>query len=376
MSQEIQGADPVAAHIAACIDRGDLPGAVWRVEDARGVRWAGAAGLASREPGELPAEPGLLYDLASVTKAASTAILCVLTDGRGLLGLEASLVSALPELEGSPYAEATVRDALLHRTGLPAWAPLYCLAERPEAIPGVAAGLAAGPRGRVLYSDLGPILVGIALARAARTGLARMFDAWIARPLGLGEELRFLTGGTPLDRIAPTERGTAKERELAASFRGRPCREDVWPDRLLHGEVHDNNARFLGGAAGHAGLFATARALAALGREVLEPSGRVLDREAAHRLLEPAAEGPDGVRRCLLGRMARGGPTPAAALSSRAAGHVGFTGPSWFLDPEDGSVYVLLTNRVHPTDRGVDMGPIRSAFHEMAAARPPGERIS
>jgi len=346
-----------------------LPGAVYHVEGPGGLFASGSVGAAALEPERVPARDETLYDLASVTKAASTALLALLAHREAVLPLEAPLAGVLPDLEGSPWEGITPEDCLLHRAGLPAWAPLYCLAATREEVPAAIARLAPNRArsGAVLYSDLGPVLVGLALERFWDEDLGALFQDRIAEPLQLRATL-FRPGRELLPRIAPTERGNQREKEMVEDWQEAPCRERRWPDRLFHGEVHDGNARFLGHAAGHAGLFGTAAELATLGREALGPGGSVLRPEERRRLLEPYAP-PEGEPRCLFGQTSGGPDSPASCLGEGAAGHTGFTGASLFVDPEPGAVFVLLSNRVHPADRcEVPMNSIRREFHRRAAA--------
>jgi CubicO group peptidase (beta-lactamase class C family) len=361
-------AEQVETYLREAVEAHGLPGAVYHVEGPGGPSSAGAIGAAALEPERVPARAETLYDLASVTKSAATALLAVLADREGVLPLEGPLAGVLPDLLGSPWEETSPEDFLLHRSGLPAWAPLYCLANTKEEVAAVIARLTPneGPAGAVLYSDLGPILVGLALENAWDEELGALFQERIAGPLRMRDTL-FRPGRDLLPRIAPTERGNEREQEMAREWPD-ACGRHVWPDRLLHGEVHDGNARFLGHAAGHAGLFGTAAELAALGREVLGPDGPVLGPEERRRLLAPYLP-PEGEPRCLFGQTSAGPDSPASSLGEGAAGHTGFTGTSLFVDPQPRAVFVLLSNRVHPHDRpDVPMNTVRRDFHALAAA--------
>jgi CubicO group peptidase (beta-lactamase class C family) len=129
--------------------------------------------------------------------------------------------------------------------------------------------------------------------------------------------------------------------------------------------VHDGNAHFLGGAAGNAGLFGTAAAVASLAREVLGAPHGLLGATLRRALLAARPAGPE--RRALFGSLAMSPGSTGAPFSRRAVGHSGFTGTSLWVDPENEGIIVLLTNRVHPSVReGFDMDAVRLEFHARA----------
>jgi CubicO group peptidase (beta-lactamase class C family) len=191
--------------------------------------------------------------------------------------------------------------------------------------------------------------------------LGELFDARVAAPLGL-RETGFNPPASRLPRIAPTERGNRRERELAAERGGGG---GGWPEGILRGEVHDRNSRHLGGIGGNAGLFGTAREVERLARAFLVPGFLSVEAREAARTPVPPRE--PQIR--TLGFQSALSPGSAAgeALSPASFGHTGFTGTSVFVDPEAGRTFVLLTNRVHPDWRPDSLDPLRRAFHRAAA---------
>ncbi len=295
-----------------------------------------------------PATPATLFDLASVTKLYTvTAAMSLFEQGAFLL--DDPVRSVLPEftgprpicpdgqppVPGGPTADAgrvTFRQLLTHSAGLPAWRPLYHEAGRAEALQAaLATSFAYAPGERVIYSDLGPILLGMALERLAGAPLADVVARRVTGPAGLSRT-RYLPGpGLPPgseESVAPTE--------LCA-----------WRGRRLVGEVHDENAAHLGGVAGHAGLFATAADVAAFGQTFLEVGGSLLRPGTVARMVRLQAE--EGAVRRGLG-FALWSPAPEAAahpLGRHAFGHTGYTGTSLWVDPERALVIACLTNRVY-----------------------------
>lgn len=354
------GRDPIEAVLEARAGEGVFAGAAWRIEAAGAVLSRGAAGRIGPPPSGASAGTQVPYDLASLTKPLATAVLALLLEREGRLDLEAGAASLLPELRGSPYEDVTLRDLGCHRAGLPDWRPLYL---RARDLSGYAHAIAAlppaAPRGTSLYSDLGYILLGAAVERAAGEALDRSFEKRIANPLGL-DSIGFPREGRAFSNAAPTEAGTSQERELA----GDEGRSYAWRDRAIPGVVHDENARVLGGVAGHAGLFGTVDAVATIGREILSPRILALGPRQRALLLEP--EGDSGGRS--FGLMTAGESTTLrAVLPQTVVGHFGFTGTSVWIDPSRSRVYVLLTNRTCPRSSDPGIVAARREFHRIAA---------
>jgi CubicO group peptidase (beta-lactamase class C family) len=213
--------------------------------------------------------------------------------------------------------------------------------------------------GRVLYSDLGYVLLGIVVARAAGENLDVAFGRRIAAPLGL-ERTGFATDRLRFHDAAATEQGNRFERELA----GPAGAHHPWRTHVLRGEVHDQNAAALGGVAGHAGLFGPVDEVMAIAREIVRPARLALAPRARARLLDVGA-GTDGRSVGFIG--AGWAAAGRGILPATAPGHTGFTGTSVWLDPPSGRVFVLLTNRVHP---GVcperEFALVRRGFHRIA----------
>lgn len=355
--------DPVRRYLGRAVERGAMPGATWWIETANTPRTRGAVGLSSREPHDEPAQDDTVYDLASLTKPLATALLAALLESSGALDLEAPIETWAPELRDSAWAEPTLLDLGTHRAGLPAWEPLYEAGRSEREYLRAIAGLPpAVRRGEVLYSDLGYILLGIAVERAAGADLATLFERRVAAPLGL-RRTGFASRLHDVTDFAPTERGNFYEARLAGGrTAGPPLRT-----YLLRGEVHDGNAFGLGGVAGHAGLFGSAGEVARIVREVLARPSRIpgWTERARERLV---LESPAGSGRTFGCTAARASAAARGALPDTAPGHVGFTGTSWWAVPDEDSVFVLLTNRVHPVVGDVDFQAVRWGFHCEALA--------
>jgi CubicO group peptidase (beta-lactamase class C family) len=305
-------------------------------------------------PQRRPLREDDLFDVASLTKVMATGSLAALLYDRGALDLEAPVARWLPQL-GDDKAGITVRHLLAHASGLPAWRPLHARATGPHEV--LAAALAepleAPPGTRVVYSDLGFIVLGAVIEDIAGAPLDVLFDERVARPLGLHDSF-FLS-----EEAAPRWRGRSFVAARKTPERGVIC-----------GAVDDDNAFVMGGVAGHAGLFSTAADVAHFGRAWLEAlAGRSswLSEQAAQRFA--AKDTTPGSTRALAWDTPSGA-TPAIGHRlgrglHGAIGHLGFTGCSLWLERDREIACALLTNHVHPD--GADRARIQAArvrFHD------------
>lgn len=287
-----------------------------------------------------------LWDLASLTKVVgmTTAMMQLVEQDR--VELDAPVVRYLPEFAGEGKERVTIRHLLTHSSGLPSWRPLYKEAVAADTAVAIvlATPLDTVPAARMVYSDLGAILLGKVVERVSGEAL----DAYLARhvfgPLGMTSTM-YRPDASLRDRIAPTE-------------------FDPWRQRHIRGEVHDENAFMLGGVSGHAGLFSTAADLARFARMML--AGGTLD---GMRILRPstiaqftAVQDPGLSHRALGWETPSGQNSAGHRMSARAFGHTGFTGTSLWMDPEAGAFVILLTNRVNPSRQNTRISQVRIAL--------------
>ena len=293
----------------------------------------------------------LRHDLASLTKPF-VATLALALERKGVLPLGARVGDLFPE--ASPkMARVRLASLLRHRSGLVPWTPLA------ERVNGRREALALLLSGRLttapaaVYSDLGPILGGVAAERATGRPRGDLLRRFVLAPLNLVQ-----VEWAPRDRasIAPCPLDNSRERELAAA-QGIELPARAAPRR---GTVQDGNARFLsrgGGLAGHAGLFGDAPSVAALAREWVRP-GRIL----TPALVEEALAGSGPYALGWARRRVRG--SAGRAFGPAAFGHTGFTGGSVWADRESGSIAVLLGHR----RSFAELNPWRREFHLVARA--------
>jgi len=309
-----------------------------------------AAGETS--PGAL-ATPDTLFDLASLTKPYAAAALLSLVE-HGALSLRDTVRDLFPEAPPTALAGVTLHQLATHTSGLPAWLPLHDSERGIDAFVAriLRTPLESPPGALYRYSDLGYILLGTAVARAASQPLDACLRERILAPLGIVR-----TGYAP----------RPEERPVVAPTANCPMR----PGAVLRGEVHDANAHAMGGVSAHAGLFASAPEVAAFGAAMLgcapegrePPLGEATLRLARRSQIAPEVGGhsigwftpPNGMLPC--GDLWRGG----------VFGHTGFTGTMLACWEEPYLSVALLTNRVlMPDDNGAVMRLRRRVLNVIA----------
>jgi CubicO group peptidase (beta-lactamase class C family) len=337
-----------------------------RREDAAWRRGLGAAGVLTWDDGAPGASVTTPFDLASVTKPITALTLARLA-AKGVLGRDERLGDVVPRLAKTRSARVTLDLLSAHRSGLEAHLKLYAPLVEGRAVDVEQALVLAADARRAgcdgdpptegfapVYSDMGYLLLGLAIEERTGEPLDRVVAREVVEPLGLaiGSARQLRAREPELEaRVAPTE---------VIDFRG----------GLVRGVVHDENAWVLAGdaSAGHAGLFGDAASVAELGVAIVE----VL---AGHRSdwltpadLEPLVRTrPGGSLLAGFDRRSGDSPSSGAVFGPRTFGHLGFTGTSLWIDPDRELVGVLLTNRVHPTRDALAIRAARPAAYDAMA---------
>jgi CubicO group peptidase (beta-lactamase class C family) len=311
--------------------------------------------LALRSLGRFTYEPtspqptsDTLFDLASLTKILATTAMAMILYERGLLDLEMPVISIVGEFSGEDPRrdEVTLRMLLAHSSGLPAYEKLFLRARTRDELLAAAFStpLANDPGSHAEYSDIGFIVLGVALERLADETLDRFCQREIFGPLALTH-----TTFNPASELRPAIPPTTDDQ----TFR----------HRIIQGEVQDENASVLGGVAGHAGLFATAHDLATFAHTLLQGGSPILRPETI-TLFTTRESSPEGTSRAL------GWDTPSppsqsgSYFSQRSYGHLGYTGTSLWIDPDRALSIILLTNRTWPDCANQSIKEIRPRFHD------------
>jgi CubicO group peptidase (beta-lactamase class C family) len=350
-------------------DRGVFAGAAAFVGENGEPLFEAETGYARLEPEaeRRAADAGTLWDLASLTKPlAGTALVLALAEER-LVSLDDG-ISRFDDLwKKTKFDGVTLRGILTHTAGLVDWYPLYVRGEGREAYRRALADLDPGgvPGRRVVYSCPGFLLLSDVVERVSGTSLDLLFRERVSAPLDVSTDILYVPEGEDLRRAAGGERDDASERRKVAE---RDLKYGAFRTGVVNGAVNDGNAyRRGGGVALNAGLFGTARAVAALARAWLDRNPRLL----AERSVADAIRchtGGLGEDRGLGWALARTVRSAGEALAPESFGHTGFTGSSLFIDPRSRRIYVLLAARLHPDARSAEeMITFRRRFHTMAA---------
>ena len=352
--------------LAERIEAGDFPSAVYVVAEAGRVRFADALGDAVREPEVRAATFGTIYDLASLTKPLVTGMLLALLFERSAVGLDAAVSEYLPEFGAGDKRAVTVRHLLTHTSGLPAWQPLYLSTGADHVLETIAAQpLEQAPGERVVYSDLGFITLGLLAQSVTNTQLADLARREIFEPLELRRTFFNPEKAIQAEVAACESGGNSYERGMCETQPG--AERAQWRERTIWGEVHDGNAYFLGGAAGHAGLFADARETLRLATQFLPGTTALLDPDTCRLFRTNMTEGLNEARSFGWQLAATPESTAGPRLPPEAFGHLGFTGTSCWLDPTTERVFILLTNRTHARALPfVNINGVRRRFHTLA----------
>jgi serine-type D-Ala-D-Ala carboxypeptidase len=337
-----------------------------------------------RQGGDCNVHPSTLFDLASLTKPIATTTMAAILYERCSLQLDAPIVATIPEflVDSSGTVDprrraVTFRTLLAHSSGLPAYEKLFLRCRTREQLlqAALTTTLTADPGTRAEYSDIGFIILGIALERIAGESLDRFCQREVFVPLHMANTIF-----NPPAELRPKIPPTADERPCGA---GAPAREkptvsqisggspvttrnlprSTFRNRILQGEVQDENASVLGGVAGHAGLFAAAEDLAQFAHAMQCDGNPILHPETIS-LFMARQFSPANTSRAL------GWDTPSRPSQSgkyfgpKSFGHLGYTGTSLWIDPDRQLSITLLTNRTWPDCSNQSIKHVRPRFHD------------
>jgi uncharacterized protein YbbC (DUF1343 family)/CubicO group peptidase (beta-lactamase class C family) len=364
---DLQRLQRIDAVVEQAIGEKKLPGAVVLVGHGDTVVFKKAYGNRALVPSREPMTLDTMFDLASLTKVVGTTTSVMMLVESGQIRLTDPVASFIPEFGRYGKERVTVRDLLLHMSGL---RPDLDLADRwaghDTAIKLASEEtLTTAPGRRFVYSDINYILLGDIVERVSKTPLDVFVHDHIFVPLGMRDTL-YKPSAALRGRVAPTQMCVGAEA---------PCEPGSTAGdgpTMLRGVVHDPTARRMGGVAGHAGLFSTAADLAIFCRMLLGGgtvgSTHILSPLSIARMTSPASPvGEPNVR-------GLGWDLDSSYSANRGElwplgsfGHTGFTGTSLWIDPATGVYVVFLSNRVHPDGKG-DVTPLRARVASIVAS--------
>lgn len=361
----------ISAYLAERIAANDFPSAVYLVAEKGEIVFHDALGNSVVNPEIIPAKLDTIYDLASLTKPLVTGLLAALQVESGELDLGTTHGTS-PFFADSPVAALTLRELVSHTSGLPAWIPLYLSPgwRSPSAIATAIGEQTLKPSPQVEYSDLNFISLAFLIGGDR---LESVFADSVIGELALKR-----TGFNPLlrgiarDEIAASEMGNGYERQtcIDRGYDTEPPEggtQNAFRNGLIWGEVHDGNAYFMGGVAGHAGLFSTAEEVFKIAMQFLPGHTKLLRPETCELFRTNFTPGMNEDRSFAFQLASTKDSTAGTRMSPQSFGHNGFTGTSLWIDPVKDRIFVLLTNRTHAHPLPfVNINSVRRRFHDLA----------
>jgi CubicO group peptidase (beta-lactamase class C family) len=357
------------------IDAGDFPSAAYLVAEKGEIKFHDALGFAVVEPERIEAKLDTIYDLASLTKPLVTGLLFArFLETDEYYSIETPIYKFFRQLIGRPKGNISIRQLVTHTSGIRDWYPLYSVFHDPkfklEAAVATILDLPEvhEPDSEVVYSDLNFILLGSRVAKHIAPGsLSDLADRDILANLGLLQT----TFNPPADlrrRIAASESGNEYEKQTCLEkYPELRIPQSALRNHLIWGEVHDGNAYFMGGVAGHAGLFSTAAEVFKIAQQFLPKYTELLKPETCELFRTNFTKGMNEDRSFAFQLASTEGSTAGTRMSPESFGHNGFTGTSLWIDPVKERVFVLLTNRTHNHPLPfVNINSVRRRFHDLA----------
>ncbi len=296
----------------------------------------------------IPMENETIFDLASISKIFTATAVMILFE-KGLFNLDDPVAKHIPEFAANGKENVTIRQLLTHTSGFVSWIPLYSKGNSREDRLKLVLNqpLKNAPGTTYEYSDLNMITLGMLVEHLSGQRQDEFVREHITEPLGMRDTM-YNPPASLKNRIAATE------------YQSTPNRGLVW------GEVHDENAWSLDGVAGHAGVFSTANDLAKLAHIFINEGKyggkRILKLETVQLLLQNQNEAFSGNDHGLGWELGQGWYMDALSEGTYSFGHTGYTGTSIVVSPNNKTVSILLTNRVHPSRNMGSMNQTRRLF--------------
>lgn len=367
------------------IDAGDFPSAVYLVAEKGEIVFQDALGFAVVEPERIPATMDTIYDLASLTKVLVTGLLCAVLFEKKSFDLSNRVGTFFPEV-GGDLKNITILELLTHTSGFEAWKPFYLLQGAPkigeywptydesyhparrfmlEKI--LESSLTAAAGEEVVYSDLNFLLLGFLIETLTKNDLGLEYMNSVESRLKL-KRTDFDVDGRDI-YFAASEKGNGFEKQTCIDLGYLSANDGSFKfrDHVIWGQVHDGNAYFMKGVAGHAGLFSTAGEVFKIAQQFLPNYTQLLEPETCKLFRTNFTKGMNEDRSFAFQLASTKDSTAGTMMSPESFGHLGFTGTSLWIDPVKERVFILLTNRTHNHDLPfVNINSVRRKFHDLA----------
>ena len=320
-------------YLIDCIEKGKFPGCVCWVGNDKNTLFYESFGHAQIKPKKIKINKNTIFDLASLTKPIATALSIMILYEQYKLKLDDPIEKFLIEFKDKTNGKKTIKQLLIHTSGIQAWFPIYLLNkdEQLEFLTNTNTG-----KHEVIYSCLGYIILGLIIESIAGCKLNIFCYDNIFKKLSLKNTM---FGPVKRKNIASTEFGNEHEKKMALKY-GDPSKTQ-WRDYLIKGQVHDGNSFYAyDGVSGNAGLFSNVSDLVRLMRAYF--AGKIIKKQTMKMMIKDYTKGTEQRG---LGWLINPYPN---LLSPNSFGHTGFTGTLLVCDPKSNLIIILLTNAVHP----------------------------
>lgn len=344
---------PLDAVVEKAIEDGVFPGASLAVLYKGRIVFHKAFGRQTYERRSTPVDTTTMYDVASLTKAVATTSIAMQLWERDSLNIDLPVARYMPAFGKNGKSEVTIRQLMLHTSGLRAHTFFYKTCRTPDEVLGAICSdtLLSAPGRTMTYSDLGFIVLGRIIETITGNSLAVNFHSRFSLPLAMSSTL-FNPAPSLLAAVAPTERDT------------------TWHFTNKRPLVNDQNAALLGGIAGHAGLFSTTGDLLKF-TSMMMKEGSLGNRQFFKPSTVHIFTSRTGNASRALGwdlRSPEGSSSAGECFSAKSWGHLGYTGTSIWVDPEKELAVILLSNRVWPTSENIKIRKFRPLLHDTVAS--------
>lgn len=361
----------ISAFLQSKIDLGDFPSAVYLVAEKGKIVLEDALGFAVIAPEKIPATIDTIYDLASLAKPLVTGLLCAKLIEKSEIALSDKISKFFPEFGVVEKREITIENLLTHTSGFPAWKPFYLFETKKPKNENVFSQILEERLEtpvKVLYSDFNFLTLGFLSEKILGKSLSAIAEREIFEPLSLKNTF-FNPSRSLQKKIAASEKGNEYEAGIAQEmFPGSGFSRAEFRKGVIWGEVHDGNCYYLGGVAGHAGLFSNARETFRIAQQFLGESSEVLSPETCELFRTNFTAGRNEARSIAFQLAETQDSTAGGALSADSFGHLGFTGTSVWIDPRKERIFILLTNRTHNRKPPfADLKETRQEFHRISS---------
>lgn len=325
-----------------------FPGAVVLIWKDGQIIYQNSFGKLTYEESSSLVKLNTIYDLASLTKVIATTTATMMCIDRGLLSLDDEVVKFIPEFGNYDKEKITIKNLLLHNSGLPAWKKFYGrnLSYSEVLFEIFNSPLEYKTSEKTIYSDLGIIILGKIIEKVTGKALDIFCNDEIFKPLKMNST--FFNPPDSLKKMcAPTEK------------------DNYWRMKTLQGEVHDETSAMLTGVAGHAGLFSTVEDISKLMAMLMSKgtlNGKEYIKSSTIELFTKRFSN-SSTRALGWDTKSDSGSSAGNYFSRNSFGHTGFTGTSIWADPDKNLFVIFLTNRVHPTRDNSGIIKVRPALH-------------